>query len=510
MSLSLATDLGFDQPAEHMVRSARLGMRLGERLGLDDADLAVLYDVNILTYVGCPGVRRRVGGAVRRRHRLPCRRCAGRPRRLPGDDVHAAPRRGRHLTGEPGRAGHPADGQRWPGCRRADGQSLLGCGCVRRPPRTRRRGARRHRAGLRAMGRQGRARRPRRATRSRSPRASRTWPRRARWCTASSGLDQAVDMVQARSGTHFDPAIAAAVCADPESLFDGIDDRRCRRVPRPEPVPRPAMTDEELDRCARGDRRLLRPPVLRPSPVTAAAPPTSSPRPLRCSHSAPTRRASCTAPRWCTTSGASACRDRCGQAGPAQLVRSGAHAPARVLRGADLPAPRTAAAHRPARRHPPRAHGRVGLSPRHRGPDALDAGAPARRRRRLPRDDATASVPRRAARRRTRHASCGPRSTPAGSTATRSTPCSPRPVTCVGRPRAAAGPAGLTAREADVLGLLAQGCSNKAIASALGISAKTVGNHVEHIYTKLGVTNRAGAALRAMELGVVGAAPVIA
>ena len=78
------------------------------------------------------------------------------------------------------------------------------------------------------------------------------------------------------------------------------------------------------------------------------------------------------------------------------------------------------------------------------------------------------------------------------------------------RPRATAGPAGLTAREADVLGLLAQGMSNKAIASALGISAKTVGNHVEHIYTKLGVNNRAGAALRAMELGVVGASPALA
>ena len=78
------------------------------------------------------------------------------------------------------------------------------------------------------------------------------------------------------------------------------------------------------------------------------------------------------------------------------------------------------------------------------------------------------------------------------------------------RARPTAGPAGLTAREGDVLGLLAQGNSNKAIASALGISAKTVGNHVEHVYTKLGVTNRAGAALRAMELGMVGPAPVVA
>ena len=35
VSLSLATDLGFGQPAEHMLRAARIGMRLGERLGLD-------------------------------------------------------------------------------------------------------------------------------------------------------------------------------------------------------------------------------------------------------------------------------------------------------------------------------------------------------------------------------------------------------------------------------------------------------------------------------------------
>ena len=38
VALSLATDLGLGQPAEHMLRSARLSMRLGERLGLDDAE----------------------------------------------------------------------------------------------------------------------------------------------------------------------------------------------------------------------------------------------------------------------------------------------------------------------------------------------------------------------------------------------------------------------------------------------------------------------------------------
>jgi DNA-binding NarL/FixJ family response regulator len=68
----------------------------------------------------------------------------------------------------------------------------------------------------------------------------------------------------------------------------------------------------------------------------------------------------------------------------------------------------------------------------------------------------------------------------------------------------AGGPGGLTARESEVLALLARGLPNKGIAHQLGISPKTVGNHVEHVYTKLGVSNRAGAALYAMQYGLVG------
>jgi DNA-binding CsgD family transcriptional regulator len=71
----------------------------------------------------------------------------------------------------------------------------------------------------------------------------------------------------------------------------------------------------------------------------------------------------------------------------------------------------------------------------------------------------------------------------------------------------AGGPAGLTARETDVLALLAQGCPDKTIASRLGISPKTVGNHVERIYAKLGVSNRAAAAMRAMQYGLVSPEP---
>ncbi len=60
-------------------------------------------------------------------------------------------------------------------------------------------------------------------------------------------------------------------------------------------------------------------------------------------------------------------------------------------------------------------------------------------------------------------------------------------------------PAGLTEREIDVLGLLARGSTNRQIAERLGITARTVGSHVEHIYVKAGVRSRAAATLFAMQ-----------
>jgi DNA-binding CsgD family transcriptional regulator len=69
--------------------------------------------------------------------------------------------------------------------------------------------------------------------------------------------------------------------------------------------------------------------------------------------------------------------------------------------------------------------------------------------------------------------------------------------------RRVTGPAGLTPREVDVLVLLARGLTNKDIAARLVISRKTVANHVEHIYTKLGVSNRTAAALFATKHGLL-------
>jgi HD-GYP domain-containing protein (c-di-GMP phosphodiesterase class II) len=69
--------------------------------------------------------------------------------------------------------------------------------------------------------------------------------------------------------------------------------------------------------------------------------------------------------------------------------------------------------------------------------------------------------------------------------------------------RRAPGPAGLTRREVDVLVLLARGLSNKEIAQRLVISPKTAGNHVEHIYGKIGVGNRVAAGLFAVRQGLL-------
>ena len=65
------------------------------------------------------------------------------------------------------------------------------------------------------------------------------------------------------------------------------------------------------------------------------------------------------------------------------------------------------------------------------------------------------------------------------------------------------GPADLTGREVEVLRLVARGLSNRQIGARLVISPKTAGNHVEHIYSKIAVTNRAAAALYAMQHGLL-------
>jgi DNA-binding CsgD family transcriptional regulator len=69
--------------------------------------------------------------------------------------------------------------------------------------------------------------------------------------------------------------------------------------------------------------------------------------------------------------------------------------------------------------------------------------------------------------------------------------------------RRATYPAGLSAREVEVLRLAARGLTTKEIAERLYISPKTADHHIQHVYTKIEVSTRAAAALWAMEHGVV-------
>jgi two-component system, NarL family, response regulator YdfI len=61
----------------------------------------------------------------------------------------------------------------------------------------------------------------------------------------------------------------------------------------------------------------------------------------------------------------------------------------------------------------------------------------------------------------------------------------------------------LTARELEVLGHLADGLSNKAIASRLGISDETVKFHLSAIFGKLGASNRTDAVRQALRRGLI-------
>ena len=62
----------------------------------------------------------------------------------------------------------------------------------------------------------------------------------------------------------------------------------------------------------------------------------------------------------------------------------------------------------------------------------------------------------------------------------------------------------LTAREVEVLDLLAAGMSNEEIAASLFVSLNTVKTHLKNVYGKLGVASRTQAAVRSLELGIIG------
>ncbi len=505
MALSLATDLGFGQPSEHMLRSARISMRLGDRLGLDRTELADLYDVSILTYVGCPVYGNEAatlfGDDIDFRSRAVQVDLAGFPAMIfmlrragAGSSAINRVRQASQLMAGGGKqvvqqmanhcsvAGQLAErlGLR-PEVRAGIEQSYARWDGKGVP------------AGLAGDGLTLTARI------SHVAEACEVFHR-------IGGVDDAVDMVRTRSGTHFDPQIAAAATTDPKALFDAIDDHTFDEVVEAEPVERPPLSDEDLDRAleAVGDFCDMRCPYFAGHSrgtadlVDAAAtllhvPQTEATLVRRAALVHDLGRFGVPGSVW----------DKPGPLTPTDHERMRLHV-YYVERIFNRPEPLRrigllAATH----------HERMDGSGYHRGvgatmlttPARLLAAADAYHAMTQPRPHRAALTESDATRQLRREADQG-RLDPAATDAVLAAAGHTTHRMRVG------GPARLTTRETEVLGLLAQGLPNKVIADRLGISRKTVGNHVEHIYTKLAVTNRAGAAMRAVQYGIVGPVPV--
>jgi HD-GYP domain-containing protein (c-di-GMP phosphodiesterase class II) len=498
--LSLATDLGFGQPPEHILRSTRIALRIGERLDLSTAQLASVYDVGLLTYVGCPVYGNEVAGVfgddIEFRSGVPEVDLAGLPAmsymmRRAGHGTSFG-NRARQLTALAVTGGRGLVEIMAAHCAAA-GELAAGLGLgddVRRSL---------EQVYTRWDGRGV----PDDVEGDGIELAARV-AHVAETCEVLSrrlGLDGAVEVVRARAGTHLDPEIAAVFVADPGALLADIEIDAMSHVLDNEPVDRPALGDEELDDAllAIGDFCDLRCPYFagHARGTTALAEKAGAmlnlgPEELRVLRRAASihdvGRFGVPGSVW----------DRPGPLSAHDRERMRLHVYF-VERMFSRPEPLRrvgllASAH----------HERVDGSGYHRGASGATLSTSARV---LAAADSfhamTQPRPHRAAR-TTEEASAELR---ADADAGRLDPVAVDAVLTAAGQRAgrrrAGGPAGLTARETDVLRLLAQGQPNKAIARRLSISPKTVGNHIEHVYEKLGVTNRAAAALLAMRHGVV-------
>ncbi len=504
VAMSLVTDLGFGQPTEHMLRSARIGIRLGERLGLDAAQMATLYDVGLLTYVGCPTYGNEAakvfGNDIDFRAQALQVDLAGFPAmtfmlRRAGTG-RSAVNRALGVAVFMASGGRAVVEQMAEHCSAAAALAdRLGLG-----------------ADVRAGVEQAYARWDGRGVPDTMAGSELSLAARishvAEACEVferTAGVDAAVDMVRARSGTHFDPEIARVAATDPGALFEGIAEDTIDEIIAAEPIDRASLTDDELDtaleaigdfcdlRCsffaghARGTATL----------VAAAAellhiPAADARLVYRAALVHDIGRFGVDASVWAHPGPLSA----------AQRERMRLHVYF-VERIFDRPEPlraigRLAATH----------HERMDGSGYHRSVGAAMLSSQARllaaadeyhamRQARPYRDALTPAEAR--------------RSLLTDATQGRLDALSVDAVLAAAGHQTARVPTegrmGLTARESEVLGLLAQGLPNKSVARILGISPKTVSNHVERAYAKLGVTNRAAATMAAMQYGLVGLAP---
>ncbi len=499
-ALSLGIDLGFGQPMEHVLRQCLIALRLAERIGLDESERAVVYYTALLVNVGCHADAHEQAKwfgddiavkAVKYRHELRSVRTAAASMRLVGsgnpplhrfrvglefafsghremDDVmgsHAAMARAlAEQLGLPdevraalGGSYEQWDGRGWPG--ELEGEEV--------------------------------------------PIAARV-AQLAEFVEVAhrvGGVPAARELARKRGGRQFDPVLADILCADADTILDGLDSvRTWDTVIEAEPALAVVLSGERFDAAllaiatfvdlkspyTLGHARAVADLAAQAGAEAGAS--ESAVRSLRraglvqglgrlgVSNSIWDKRGPLGAGEWervrihpyltermlCQSEalaplGAIAVQQReqlDGSGYPRGLAGPAISRPARILGAADA----YQAMREPRPHRPPRSADEAAAT--------LRADVKAGRRDAQAVEAVLGAAGHRVARRRE-------------------------------------GPAGLTPREVEVLTLLAQGMSNKETARRLVISPKTVANHIEHIYAKIGASTRATASLFAMQQGLL-------
>ena len=315
------------------------------------------------------------------------------------------------------------------------------------------------------------------------------------------GVDAATALARSRSGTQFDPEVVAVFCAGAAEILRDLDTTSTwAMVVDSEPALGVHLSDDQFDQALDAIAAfvdLKSPYFLGHSRRSPSSSPRQGPRSGLDAADLRTLRRAGLAHGFGRLGISNSIWDKPGPlgAGERERVRMHPYLNERMLQQSPALAP-LARDHGPV----PRAPRRERVPPAADGWGDLERGARARRRRRLSSDARAAAAPPErdadtAAAELRREVGAGRLD---GDAVDAVLEAAGQPV---GQRRDR--PAGLTAREVEVLRLVSRGLSSKEIAGRLVISPKTARNHIEHIYTKIGASSRVNASLFAIQHGLL-------
>jgi HD-GYP domain-containing protein (c-di-GMP phosphodiesterase class II) len=507
-ALSLGVDLGFGQPSEHILRQCLIALRLAERIGLGEDDRAAVYYTALLVNVGCHSD-------------------AYEQAKWFGDDIALKSTKFDHVV--------EGDYHRDMRSMRAAVASLRLIGSGNPPLYRLRVGLQFAVSGHHDMDRmiESHSMLARRLAeqlglpdpvRDAVAAAYEQWDGRG-WPGELSregvplgsriaqiaeftevahrigGVPAAVALVQARGGTQFDPSLTRTLCADPEAVFDGLDEiATWQAVIESEPALAVVLSGERFDQvlCAIADFVDLKSPFWlgHARAVSSLSVAAGQHLGLPADELRTLLRAGLTHD-FGRLGVSNAILDKQAPlgAGEWERVRMHPYITERMLYQSEALAPlaRVVVQHRE----------RLDGSGYPRG---LSGAAISRHARILGAADAYQAMREPRPYREALSADRAAAELRAQTTAGRLDADAVEAVLGAAGHRVArrrTGPAGLTPREVEVLRLLARGLSNREIARRLVISPKTARNHVEHIYAKIDASSRAAASLFAMQHGLL-------